>query len=57
MSCCAEQKTTDLAALVIMTAMARKRNLKVNTNLRNCDYFVIIPSCSHFILAWNLQLD
>ena len=37
----------------MMTATARKTSLE-NKHLRNCDCFVIIPSCSHFtMLAKN----
>ena len=32
----------------MLTAMARKTSLEIQ--LRNCDYFVIIPSCSHSIM-------
>ena len=31
----------------MITETARKTSLK-NKHLRNCDYFAIIPSCSHF---------
>ena len=33
----------------MMTATARKTSLE-NKHLRNCDCFVIIPSCSHFTM-------
>ena len=33
----------------MMTETARKTPLK-NKHLRNCDYFTIIPSCSHFTM-------
>ena len=33
-------------ALEMMTASARKTSFQ-NTHLRNCEYFVIFPSCSH----------
>ena len=33
----------------MMTETARKTSLK-NKHSRNCDYFAIIPSCSHFTL-------
>ena len=33
--------------LAMMTEKTRKTSLK-NKNLRNCDYFAIIPCCSHF---------
>ena len=37
----------------MMTVMARKTSLE-NKHLRNCDYFAIISSCSHFtMLAKN----
>ena len=35
--------------LAMMTEMARETSLK-NKHLRNCDYFAIIPSCSHFTM-------
>ena len=31
----------------MMTGLARKTSIE-NKHLRNCDYFAIIPSCSHF---------
>ena len=53
MSRCAEQKTKDLAALAMITGTARKTLLK-NLHLHNCDYFAIVPSCSHLtMLARN----
>jgi len=33
----------------MMTELARKTSLK-NKQFRNCDYYAIIPSCSHFTL-------
>ena len=36
----------------MMTATARKTSLE-NLHLRNCDYFAIIPSCSHFTMLAN----
>ena len=37
----------------MMTEPARKTSFE-NKHLRNCDYFAIIPSCSHFtMLAKN----
>ena len=33
--------------MMTATATARKASLE-NKHLRNCDYFAIIPSCSHF---------
>ena len=35
--------------LAMMTEMARETSLK-NEHLRNCDYFAIILSCSHFTM-------
>ena len=35
--------------LAMMTETARKTSLK-NKHLRKCDYFAIIPSCSHFTM-------
>ena len=34
----------------MMTEPARKTALE-NKHLRNCDYFAIIPSCSHFKMS------
>ena len=37
----------------MMTATKRKTSVK-NKHLRNCNYFAIVPSCSHFtMLAKN----
>ena len=33
----------------MMTEAARKMSLE-NKHLRNCEYFAIIPSCSHFTM-------
>ena len=35
--------------LAMMTEAARKTSLK-KKHLRNCDYFAIIPSCSHYTM-------
>ena len=40
---------TQQGALEMMTATARTMSLE-NEHLRNCDYFAIMPSCSHFTM-------
>ena len=37
-------------ALTMITAALRKTSFE-NKNLRNCDYFAIIPSCSHSTMS------
>ena len=44
-----EKLFTKLGVLAAITETARKTSLK-NKHLRNCDYFAIIPSCSHFTM-------
>ena len=34
----------------MMTEPAKKKKKLENKRLRNCDYFAIIPSCSHFTM-------
>ena len=47
MACSAMVKNEGVLAM--MTEPARKTSLE-NKHLRNCDYFAIIPSCSHFTM-------
>ena len=38
----------------MMKELARKASLE-NKHLRNCDYFAIIQSCSHFTMLISLS--